>query len=92
MTTPTLMLGFVLATLLGALAHLIFGGDARRLAAFLIAGWVGFVIGQIAATLFHWNFLNIGTLHVLPAVLSSIGLISTVLLFSARRFRRRASG
>jgi hypothetical protein len=42
MTVPTAVFGFIVATLFGAGFHLAFGGDMRRLALLLLAGWLGF--------------------------------------------------
>jgi hypothetical protein len=49
--TPTITLGFIIATLLGALFHFILGGDVRRLALFLLSSWVGFGIGHLVGVL-----------------------------------------
>ena len=72
MPSPALVLGFLFATLYGALGHLILGGDARRLAFFLIAGWFGFIVGQIAASVMNVSVLDIGLLHLFPATLGAL--------------------
>jgi hypothetical protein len=72
MPSPSLTLGFILATLFGAVFHLIFGGDARRLALFLLAGWIGFGLGHVVGGMINFRFLNIGSLYVLPAGLGAI--------------------
>jgi uncharacterized membrane protein YeaQ/YmgE (transglycosylase-associated protein family) len=76
---PTTTFGFILATLFGATFHLVMGGDARRLALFLLAGWVGFGLGHVLGAVFGINILNIGTLHIFTA---SIGAV--IALFAAR--------
>lgn len=71
MPSPYIIFGFILATLYGAVFHLILGGDARRLALFLLAGWLGFTLGHIFGVLFDINVINIGSLKMFPATLSS---------------------
>jgi len=75
---PTTTFGFILATLFGATFHLIMGGDARRLALFLLAGWIGFGLGQLLGTVFGINILNIGTLRIFTAAVGA-----TIALFVA---------
>lgn len=91
MPGPSVTFGFILATLFGAAFHLIVGGDARRLALFLLAGWVGFALGHIFGTVFQVNMLNIGTLRIFTASLGSIiALLAAYLLTSSRRSKRTA--
>jgi hypothetical protein len=78
-----------LATLFGACFHLIFGGDARRLAIFLLAGWIGFGLGHVAGVFFGIDFLNIGTLHVVSASLGALIALTTTLVLTAKRPRKR---
>jgi hypothetical protein len=91
---PTATFGFILATLFGAMFHLIVGGDARRLALFLLSGWVGFGLGHLLGVIFQVNILNIGTLRLLSAATGAIvALIAAHILTSnrAEKSRRRAS-
>ena len=46
MTTHSYLLAFIFSTLFGALFHLVSGGGARRIALYLAASWVGFIIGH----------------------------------------------
>jgi uncharacterized membrane protein YeaQ/YmgE (transglycosylase-associated protein family) len=88
---PNATLGFILATLCGALFHLIMGGDARRLALFLLAGWVGFGLGHVLGTILQINLLNIGTLRLASAVFGAlVALIVAHFLTSKRTSRRTA--
>jgi uncharacterized membrane protein YeaQ/YmgE (transglycosylase-associated protein family) len=81
MPAPALTLGFILATLYGALFHLIVGGDARRLAMFLLAGWLGFALGHVLGTAMNIRILNIGSLHVVSATLGAfIALLAAQIL------------
>lgn len=75
MPGPTLTFAFVLATLYGALFHVIRGGDVRRLALYLLAGWVGFVLGHLAGALLEFNLLAIGTLRVVPATFGAFAAL-----------------
>jgi hypothetical protein len=79
MTTPTLLLGFALATMYGAGFHLWQGGSARRLALYLLSGWLGFVLGHFLGDALGLRLLAIGTLNWLTATLGSV-----VALFAAR--------
>lgn len=79
MTIPTLLLAFTLATLYGAGFHVWQGGGARRLALYLLAGWLGFVLGQLLGNVFKIQFMLIGALNVIPATLGS-----AIALFAAR--------
>jgi uncharacterized membrane protein YeaQ/YmgE (transglycosylase-associated protein family) len=91
MPSPSFVFSFILATLLGALFHLIFGGDARRLALFLLAGWVGFAIGHFTGVLFEVNILNIGVLRIVPAAIGAGIALMTVQVLTAGQSRRRRS-
>lgn len=89
MPSPTFTFGFILATLLGSLFHLIVGGDIRRLALYLISAWVGFAVGHLAGMLFGIDTFNIGTLRALPAVMGGlIALISAYSLAASGRRKR----
>jgi hypothetical protein len=66
-----LLLAFTLATLYGAGFHLWQGGGARRLALYLLAGWLGFTLGQIVGDWLHIGMLKVGSLQLLTATLGS---------------------
>jgi hypothetical protein len=72
MTLPTLLFGFLISTLYGALFHLWRGGGAGRLSFYLIAGWLGFWSGQVLASRWNWAFWSIGPLHIGMATLASV--------------------
>lgn len=84
MTFPAITLGFILATLYGTIFHLIVGGDARRLAVYLISSWAGFAVGQLLGRVLGFELLNIGTLHLLAATATA-----WLALFGAMWFMRR---
>jgi len=66
-----MVFSFILATLYGAVFHLVSGGDARRLALFLLAGWLGFALGHALGDLLDLTLLDIGPLHMLPATVGA---------------------
>lgn len=72
MTLPTLVLGFILSTLFGALFHLWRGGGAIRLFFYLCLGWVGFWIGQWIASSLGWTFDKLGPIHIGAAAFGSL--------------------
>jgi hypothetical protein len=72
MTNPgTLLLAVALATIYGAGFHVWQGGGARRLALYLLAGWLGFALGHIIANVLNLHLMMIGELNFLPATLGS---------------------
>lgn len=64
MPGPSIVFSFLVATLLGSTFHLIVGGDARRLALFLLTSWVGFALGQIIGDVLMIDVYNIGAVHM----------------------------
>jgi hypothetical protein len=88
---PNVTFGFIVATLFGAVFHLVVGGDARRLALFLLAGWVGFAVGQIFGTLFEINILNIGALRIVTASLGALIALAAAHVLTANPARKRTS-
>ncbi len=88
MPGPTTTFGFILATLFGAVFHLIVGGDARRLALFLLAGWVGFGLGHLLGVVFGLNILNIGTLHIFTAAIGALIALFAAYFLTSDRTRK----
>jgi hypothetical protein len=68
MTLPTLLLAFALATLAGAGFHLWQGGGARRLALYLLAGWLGFALGHLGGDALGLDFFKVGALNTFTAL------------------------
>ena len=82
--SPSFTFDIMLATLYGALAHLILGGNGRRLVVLIVASWIGFGIGQAVGQVMDIRVLALGPTNIVPATLGSlIALISTTIL-SAR--------
>ncbi len=85
-TFPAFTLAFILATLYGALFHLLAGGDARRLALYLITAWAGFALGQIIGTVTGIQMLAVGVLNLLSASVACwLGLVLVWALLRRRR-------
>lgn len=91
MPGPSLTFGFIIATLFGAVFHLIVGGDARRLAFFLLSGWVGFSLGHILGVAFEINILNIGSLRIFAASVGALIALSVAHFLTTPRVRKRSS-
>jgi hypothetical protein len=72
MPGPSIVFGFVLATLYGSAFHFVTGGDARRLALFLLASWMGFALGHITGDLLNVALLDIGSLNMLNATVGAV--------------------
>lgn len=79
MTLPTLLLAFALSTIYGAGFHLWQGGGARRLALYLLSGWLGFTLGHFLGDVLGMRLFAIGTLNWLTATLGS-----AIALFASR--------
>lgn len=90
MPGPNLTLGFILATLFGATFHLIMGGDARRLALFLLAGWIGFGLGHLIGVVLGINILNIGALRVVTAAFGALLALIVAHFLTSKRPHKRA--
>ena len=86
---PTTIFGFILATLFGAGFHIIVGGDARRLALFLLAGWIGFGLGHLLGVMFTINIFNIGTLHVATAAFGALMALLSAHVLTTDKSRSR---
>lgn len=91
MPGPTLMFAFIVATLYGAFFHLLIGGDARRLAFFLLAGWLGFAVGHMLGVTLQIDIFNIGALRMLAASFGALVALIAASALTARRPRRRLS-
>lgn len=68
---PSFVLGFVLATFYGSTFHFISGGDARRLALFFLASWLGFGLGHITGDLLGVELFDLGPLNALNATVGA---------------------
>ncbi len=71
MPSPTVIFAFILATIYGALFHLVVGGDIRRLALYLLAGWLGFALGHLLGVMLGVEILRVGPLRTLSATVGA---------------------
>ena len=89
MTVPTAVFGFIVATLFGAGFHLAFGGDVRRLALLLLAGWLGFLLGHFAGVTLEISIFNVGALRIFTASIGAfVALIFANALVSSNAGRK----
>ena len=72
MSTATLLLGSIIAILIGAIFHLWRGGKAGRLFLYLLLSIAGFWSAHFAANLLQWNFDKFGQLHIGFGILGSL--------------------
>lgn len=77
MPSPSIVFSFIVATLYGSSFHLLAGGDARRLALFLLAGWIGFALGQIIGEVLTVSIVAVGAVHFFTA---SVGAYLALLM------------
>jgi fucose permease len=93
MTTPSLYLGFLIATGSGLVFHLARGGNLGRLLLYITTAWVAFFSGHFVAELLNWQVLRVGSLNLFAAFLAMlIGLIASSILAgssSSPRQKRR---
>jgi hypothetical protein len=61
---PTLLFALLLALLLGALYHLLRGGGAGHLLAYLFMSVLGFVVGHLIGIWREWVFFPMGPLNL----------------------------
>lgn len=87
---PTTTFGFILATLCGAGFHFVVGGDARRLALFLLAAWVGFGLGHTAGGFLGINVMNVGPLRVIPALAGTLVALVASHVLTVKRMAGRS--
>lgn len=88
--SPSLVLGFILATLFGAGFHLVVGGEARRLALFLLVGWIGFAAGHFVGIIAPVNLFAVGALRAGSGGIGAFIALVVTYLLSINRGRSRA--
>jgi hypothetical protein len=75
LTLPVIILGLVIAMLLGSSYLAIRGGGGWRLLFFLGLSILGFTAGHYLGTWLGWNFLLIGSLNLGMALLGSVAFL-----------------
>jgi hypothetical protein len=66
--SPPLILSIVMASACAALFNIWQGGSARDLLLYLIVGWLGFGVGELAGDFFGLDMLMIGQIHVVEGI------------------------
>jgi hypothetical protein len=72
MTIPSLVFALLIASLYGALYHLIRGGGLGRLLLFLIFGWMGFAAGHLVGIWQEWILIPMGELNLGMSTIGSL--------------------
>ena len=72
MSAPTLLLGSVIAILIGAIFHLWRGGKGGRLLLYITLSMVGFWAGHFIASKLSWDIDKLGQLHLGFSILGSL--------------------
>lgn len=76
MPSPVFIFAFVIATMYGLGFHVVLGGNARRVVLFVATSWLGFLLGQYIGGFLDVAMLRIGVIHLLPASLGAVGLLT----------------
>jgi hypothetical protein len=66
--SPPLILSLVIASACATLFNIWQGGSARDLLLYLIAGWLGFGVGELTGDLLGLNVLMIGQIHLVEGI------------------------
>jgi len=75
MTIPSLLFALLIASLYGALYHLVRGGGPGRLLLFVIFAWAGFALGHLLGIWQGWVFIPLGELNLGLSTLGSLILL-----------------
>lgn len=89
--SPSIIFSFIVATLYGAAFHLFAGGDARRLALFLLAAWLGFGLGHAVGGVIDIGWAKIGPLHMLPATVGAWIALAVAHVLTHQAPRRKSA-
>lgn len=72
MTIPGYLLGFLIASLIGAFFHLWRGGHIGRLILFLVLSWAGFWAGHFLGNYSEFSLGKIGALNIGFAIIGCL--------------------
>lgn len=75
MTIPTLIFAFLIASLLGALYHLIRDGGPGKLFLNLLLSWIGFALGHVSGIRLGWSLYPMGGLDLGMSIPGSLLLL-----------------
>ncbi len=92
MPSPAVVFGFIMATLYGAAFHLVSGGNARRLALYLLAGWLGFALGQIFGNAFAVTLFRVGQINLFAATFGALMALLFTRFLTSKRAPRLGKG
>ncbi len=82
MTIPSLVLGLVVAVLVGSLFHLFLGGGLGRFFLYIFLSVIGFALGQWLGDVKHWVLFPIGTLDLGMGMIGSLVFLVVGFWFS----------
>lgn len=71
MTIPSIIIGFVISSLYGAVFHLWRGDGLGRLILYIVLAWIGFWLGHFIGNAFGLTFFSLGPLRWGAATLGS---------------------
>ncbi len=92
MTLPSILLGLLIALLIGALFHVWRGGSLLRLLYYLALSVAGFFAGQWLGMWRGWTLLPVGTLDLGMAMIGSLIFLGAGYWLSLVEVRRPAGG
>jgi hypothetical protein len=72
MTIASILLGVVIASILGFAFHFWRGGELRWLLLYLLLSWIGFWAGHLLALVLKVNFLKLGPINLGFALIGSL--------------------
>ncbi len=72
MTLPSLLFAVLIASLYGAVYHLIRDGGPGQLLIYLLMAWAGFAVGHLLGVWRGWILLPVGPLNLGMATLGSL--------------------
>jgi len=75
MTFPTLLLGTLMAVVLGNAFHFWRGGSFKWLLMYNLLAIAGFWVGHIVGNILNWHFLPLGPLNVASSLIGSLALL-----------------
>lgn len=78
---PAFTFAVLLATLYGALTHLMIGGNFRTLSVLVLAAWLGFSLGHGAGEVLQINAIRIGEVNVFSGTLGALIALITASVF-----------
>lgn len=71
MPLPTILFGFLVASLIGVMFHLWKGGGIGKIMLYVILSWIGFWGGHFVGNALGGDFGNVGALHLGAAILGN---------------------